>query len=134
MERIDVCCALIWKEDQLLACQRGSGTDHPLLWEFPGGKIEAGETEEQCIIREIQEELGVTIRVWSRLSPISHDYPQKKIRLIPLLCEITCGEVECHEHEACRWFSINEFQLFNWSEADLEVILKNKSVIEKPWK
>ncbi len=134
MKRIEVSCALIRKGKLLLACQRGEATDHPHLWEFPGGKIEVGETEEQCIIREINEELGVTVRVLSRLNPVDHDYPTKKIRLIPFLCDIAKGRVESREHEACRWFCFNEYQKLNWSEADLLVILKNISLIEKLWK
>ena len=79
---INVTCAIIKNEEnEVLVVQRGKKSDHPFKWEFPGGKINEGETEEDCIIREIREELFMDIVIRSRLRPVSHDYGNKKIHL-----------------------------------------------------
>ena len=70
---IEVCCAIITKDSKLLAVQRGIESNHPLKWEFPGGKIIFGETPEQCIIREIDEELSVNIELFSKLHPVEYN-------------------------------------------------------------
>jgi len=85
---IDVTCAVIRNEDdEVLIVQRGEFTDHPLKWEFPGGKINQGESEEDCILREIKEELSMEIVICGRLPDVIHDYGLKKIRLIPFICD-----------------------------------------------
>ena len=85
---IDVTCAIIRnEEDEILIVQRGESTDHPFKWEFPGGKIHPGETREDCIIREIREELSIDIVIVSLLPDVEHDYGFKQIRLIPFICD-----------------------------------------------
>jgi len=85
---IDVTCAVIRNEDdEVLVVQRGEFTDHPLKWEFPGGKINQGESEEDCILREIKEELSMEIVICVRLPGVIHDSGLKKIRLIPFICD-----------------------------------------------
>ena len=127
---IDVCCALIVKDYKLLAVQRGPESSHPWLWEFPGGKIQLGESAEQCIIREIDEELNVGIEVIHSLIPVDFDYGNKQIRLIPFICRINSGEIRLTEHVAQQWFSFNAWETINWSGADRELIVRNKKSIE----
>ena len=97
---IDVCCAIILKESKILAVQRGPGSSHPWLWEFPGGKIHPDESAENCIIREIEEELKVRIEVLYSLSSVDFDYGSKQIRLFPFVCRILSGEIFLTEHMA----------------------------------
>src|SRR5665811_2169866 len=83
-----VTCAVIRNEaDEILVVQRGEATDHPFKWEFPGGKLIPGETEEECIIREVEEELSMEIVICTKLSEVEYDYGHKKIRLIPFVCD-----------------------------------------------
>ncbi len=85
---IRVTCAIIRNEDnEVLAVQRGEKTDHPFKWEFPGGKVKEGESEEECIIREIREELSIDIVICSRMEDVDYDYGKKHILLIPFICD-----------------------------------------------
>lgn len=116
--RIQVSCALIVEQGKLLACRRNAASEHALEWEFPGGKIEQGETEEACLLREIKEELAVEVCIVHPLQPVDFDYPSKKIRLIPFLCRLETGQLKAQEHDRLLWFSPDEFALLNWSAAD----------------
>jgi len=85
---ITVTCAIIRNDgNQILIVQRGENTDHPLKWEFPGGKVAPGESEEECVIREIDEELSMEIVICGKLEPVDYDYGHKQIRLIPFVCD-----------------------------------------------
>ena len=122
---IDVCCAIILNGSKILAVQRGPESSHPMKWEFPGGKIQLNETAEKCIIREIEEELKVRIKIVNQLLPIDFDYGTKQISLIPFVCEIISGEIILTEHIAKCWFNFDEWETIDWSGADRELILKN---------
>lgn len=126
---IDVCCAIILKESKILAVQRGPGSNHPWLWEFPGGKIHPDESAENCIIREIEEELKVRIEVLYSLSSVDFDYGSKQIRLFPFVCRILSGEIFLTEHMAKYWFNFDEWQTIDWSGADRKLILQNQESI-----
>ena len=126
---IEVCCALIVKDSKLLAVQRGPKSSHPMQWEFPGGKIQTGESAEQCIIREIEEELNVGVEIIKPLNDVEFDYGNKQIRLIPFVCIISSGEVRLNEHIDKQWFSIDEWERIDWSGADRELIIRNKKSI-----
>ncbi len=121
---IEVCCALILKNDKILAVQRGPESSHPYLWEFPGGKIQENESAEQGIIREIEEELSVRINVLFQLEPIEFDYGNKQIRLIPFICRVISGEINLTEHLTQRWFSLDEWPEIDWLAADRELIIR----------
>lgn len=123
---IEVCCAIVVNGAKMLAVQRGPESSNPLLWEFPGGKIHLDETPEQCIVREIEEELTVQIEVLCKLLPIEFVYPTKHIQLIPFVCQIVSGEIILNEHIAQKWFSLYEWQDVDWSGADRELILRNQ--------
>ncbi|HKK43230.1 MAG TPA: (deoxy)nucleoside triphosphate pyrophosphohydrolase [Bacteroidales bacterium] len=119
---INVTCAIIRNEDnKVLVVQRDENTDHPFKWEFPGGKISGDETEEQCIVREIMEELSMEIIICSRLQDVVHDYGNKKIRLIPFVCD-TLDEVPfLTGHLAYKWLDPLSLSQTDFSEADVFV-------------
>jgi len=127
---IEVSCAIIIKDSKILAVQRGPESSHPLKWEFPGGKLHLDETADQCVIREIEEELRLHIDVLSQLECVEFDYGTKQIRLIPFICKITSGELILTEHVAKCWFDLGEWQTIDWSGADRELILKNHKSIK----
>ncbi len=104
-----------------LIVQRGETTDHPFKWEFPGGKIHAEETEEECIIREIEEELSMEIVIVSRLPEVEHDYGFKQIRLIPFICDTLDELPFLSEHIAYKWINAEELPSVDFSEADIAV-------------
>src|SRR5665648_609372 len=99
-----VTCAVIRNEDnEVLVVQRGEATDHPLRWEFPGGKLAHGETEEECIIREVEEELSMEIVICGKLPAVEYDYGNKQIKLIPFICDTLDEFPFLSEHLAFKW-------------------------------
>ncbi len=119
---IDVACAVIVRNGSFLVTQRGSGMDRSGKWEFPGGKTEKHETAEQCIMREIKEELDINIKVIHWLNPVEHTYPDITIRLIPCIAEIISGTITVHEHSDHKWVSKKELMSFEWLPADIPVV------------
>lgn len=120
---IDVSCALIINHSgQVLVAQRSPGMHLPLKWEFPGGKVEPGETAEDCLIREIREELGVEIKIVKKMAAAVHDQGMQVIRLIPFQCTLVNGEVKLTEHAAFLWLDPAELNTLDWAEADLPVV------------
>lgn len=119
---INVTCAIIRNEDdQVLVVQRGEHTDHPLKWEFPGGKVNDGESDEDCIIREIGEELSIEIVICGRLPVVEHDYGHKQIRLIPFICDTLEELPFLSEHVDFKWIDPEELVEVDFSEADIHV-------------
>ncbi|MFO7861733.1 MAG: (deoxy)nucleoside triphosphate pyrophosphohydrolase [Thermodesulfobacteriota bacterium] len=124
---IEVTCAIIEKNGWILAAQRGPGMTMPFKWEFPGGKINPGETAEDCIIREINEELGVEIQIKTTLQQSTHSYPDLHVRLHPFVCRITNGRIAPKEHRAVQWTTHDHLPGLQWAEADVAVV---KSYLE----
>jgi len=119
---INVTCAIIRNEDnEVLIVQRGEQSDHPLKWEFPGGKLKEKETEEECIIREIKEELSIDIVICRRLPEKEYDYGYKQIRLIPFVCDTLDDIPFLTEHLAYKWLNPAELKNVDFSEADISV-------------
>jgi len=119
---ISVTCAVIRNdENEILVVQRGEATDHPFKWEFPGGKLAPEETEEECIIREIDEELSVEIVICGKLTIVDHDYGHKKIRLIPFICDTLDDMPFLSEHIAYKWVEEKDLMTMDFSEADVFV-------------
>ncbi len=119
---INVTCAIIRNdEEEVLVVQRGEETDHPMKWEFPGGKLNAGESEEECIIREVQEELSMEIVICGSLPDVKYDYGHKKIKLIPFICDTLDELPFLSEHVAYRWVPANDLSSIDFSEADVLV-------------
>ncbi len=131
---IDVTCAIIRNEDNdVLIVQRGEKTDHPFKWEFPGGKTVEGESSEDCIIREISEELSMDIVICRHLNNVEYDYGHKKIRLIPFICDTLDELPLLSEHISYKWISARELVNVDFSEADIVVAEEYfKSLQEMP--
>jgi len=123
-----VCCAIILKEDRILAVQRSEHMSHPLKWEFPGGKIQEGESEESCILRELEEELKLLVFIIKRLNSVFHQYGEKSIELIPFIVS-TEKDPELTEHKALQWLTKDELRIPDWVEADIKVI----TLLNKEW-
>ncbi|WPU98784.1 (deoxy)nucleoside triphosphate pyrophosphohydrolase [Mucilaginibacter sp. cycad4] len=120
---IKVTCAIIVNTDGLVfAAQRSATMSLSLKWEFPGGKIEPGETAEACLIREIKEELHVDVEIVSSLPSNTHQYPNVTIQLIPFVCKITAGEVLLKEHLDFKWLAKDELLALDWAEADVAIV------------
>ena len=94
----------------------------PLKWEFPGGKIDTDESPEACLIRELDEEMGVNIFLGKSLPPHTHQYEFFGVTLYPYICSIVSGEITLHEHSAIAWLPLEELHTLDWAEADLPVI------------
>lgn len=119
----EVSCAIIKFNKKILTTQRSLKMSLPLKWEFPGGKIEEGETAEECIIREIKEELCISIKIVETLSPITHQYSKDKIiKLIPFICLYISGEIKLTEHEDFCWLDKSELANLDWAEADVPIL------------
>ena len=125
MKTVRVVAAVIRKDDKIFATQRGYG-EFKDGWEFPGGKIEDGETPEQALAREIKEELDTEIQVGKLIETIEYDYPKFHLSMDCFWCEIMQGGLELKEHEAARWLSKEELYSVDWLPADVGVIEKIK--------
>ncbi len=125
---IEVVCAIIRHPedpDSCLAAQRAmQDKTLPEKWEFPGGKVEKGESEPQALAREILEELSIAVEVGEALTPVIHHYESFSIRLIPFVCAWTSGELHAHEHAATRWINRGNLHLLDWAPADLPIVLE----------
>lgn len=121
MKTIKVVAAIIRKENSVFATQRGYG-DYKDWWEFPGGKVEEGETPERALIREIKEELDSDITVEKFLTTVEHDYPKFHLSMDCFWCRVQSGKLTLLEHEAARWLPINDLRQVNWLPADVKVV------------
>jgi len=122
MKTIPVTCAIIKFDNKTLAVQRSETMKLPLKWEFAGGKIELGESEIDCIKREIFEELNIHIEVKERLTPVIHQYPDFKIELIPFTAKYVSGELKLKEHSDFVLANKQELINLDWAEADLPIL------------
>jgi 8-oxo-dGTP diphosphatase len=94
----------------------------PLQWEFPGGKLREGESESECLMREIREELAIEVAPLRRLNDSEHDYGDRSVRLIPFVCRFVSGEIVLHEHAEAQWLSPGELSALDWCAADVPVL------------
>ena len=124
---IEVSAALIFRAGKLLITQRRANAHLGGLWEFPGGKREAGETFEQCLVREIREELGVEISVGELFEEVSHDYPEKSVHLKFFICKLVSGEPQPLDCAALKWIEKSELADFEFPAADAQLLEKLKS-------
>ena len=129
---IAVSAALIFRDGQLLITQRHAKSHLGGLWEFPGGKREAGETFEQCLVREIREELGVEISVGKLFEEIRHDYPEKSVHLKFFICELISGEPQPLDCAAVKWIDQAGLDTHEFPAADAQLLVKLKSPLQ-PW-
>lgn len=123
MKTIKVVAAVIFNGDKIFATQRGYG-DLKGGWEFPGGKIESGETPQEALVREILEEHNTEIRVKTLIDTIEYDYPTFHLSMDCFWAEVISGKLELLEAEASRWLSKDELDSVNWLPADITIIDK----------
>ena len=122
MKHFQVACAIIEREGLVLAAKRSATMSLPHKWEFPGGKIDQGESPVECLRRELFEEMSVGIFVGKQLSPSTHKYESFSVTLHPFVCSIVSGEIVLHEHAAIVWLPPQKLCTLDWAEADLPVI------------
>lgn len=130
MKTIEVVAAVILQGDEIFATQRGYG-EFKDGWEFPGGKIENGETPEQALKREIEEELDIEIEVGRKIHVVEYDYPGFHLTMHCFLCGIVSGTLVLKEHEAARWLTADTLGSVEWLPADLELIPMIKEILTK---
>ncbi len=118
----EVVCALIVRQGKLLVTQHGIHSGHPWKWEFPGGKIQPGESREVALVREIREELRIEIGIDDELNPVTHAYGEKVVRLFPYLCRWTGGTMELTEHHTARWIAPGKIAGYDMLDADHKML------------
>ena len=121
MKEINVVAAIIQKENKILATKRGYG-EFINMWEFPGGKIESGETKEQALVREIKEELNIEINVDKFAIDIEYQYPNFYLFMSCFMCSIKEGSIELLEHNDGKWITKEELNTLNWLPADIDAV------------
>jgi mutator protein MutT len=130
-KRIEVTAAIIRHEGKILITERPEGRHLEGLWEFPGGKKEPGETLEECVIREIREELGVQIKPYKLLLSVTHEYETKIVELYPFICSIVNGSPAPLEGQKMRWVDPEELSLYRFPPPDqkiIEILCNGKSI------
>ena len=127
MKTVRVVAAVICSEDKIFATARGYG-EFKGQWEFPGGKIESGETPQEALVREIQEELDVKIEIGDLIDTIEYDYSSFHLSMDCFWCNVTEGEITLKEAEDARWLSKDELYSVDWLPADMELTEKLEGV------
>ena len=123
MKKIEVVAAIIYKDGEYFATQRGYG-EFEGMWEFPGGKIEPGESRESALKREIQEELGIDITINKFLCTTDYDYPSFHLTMHCYLCSVESREMELREHKSARWLTVESLDSVEWLPADKGIVEK----------
>lgn len=121
---VEVVAALIWSGDKFMICQRPANKARALLWEFVGGKVESGETKEQALIRECQEELDITLAVEDAFMDVTHEYPDITVHLTLFNATIAVGEPQRLEHNDIQWITSSEIPNYEFCPADEEILEK----------
>lgn len=119
---VRVPCAIIERDGKVLAGQRTAALSFPLQWEFPGGKQEENETDEETLVREIREELSVEIDIVQKLPVTTKDQGWREIILVPFVCKLRTHDIVLSEHEQISWLAPQDLPTLDWTEADLGVI------------
>ena len=122
MKHIEVVGAIIIRGRKVFCTQRNDKGNLALKWEFPGGKVEPGETKEEALIREIKEELNTTIRVIKPFMTIEHAYNHFSLTLHAYICEVVSGNLELLEHQAGVWADRDVLLTLDWAEADYPIV------------
>ena len=129
MKNVKVVAAIIINNGKVFATQRGYG-EFKDSWEFPGGKIEIGETPEQALVREIQEELDTQINVKEKIDTVEYDYPNFHLSMDCFICNVIKGTLILKEHESAKWLTKDELYSVDWLPADKGLIEKIKEHIK----
>ena len=126
-QRLHVVGAVIVNNERVLAAKRGPGGSLPHMWEFPGGKIEDGESPQEALVREIGEELLVDVRVGEEIVSTTHDYEFGVVTLTTYYCELRSGTPRLTEHAALRWLTPDELSSVEWAPADVPAVERVRS-------
>ena len=129
MKTVKVVAAIIIDDDQVFATQRGYG-DFKGGWEFPGGKVEPNETNEEALAREIREELDTKIAVGDHFDTVEYDYPTFHLSMACYICTVRSGELVLKEHSAARWLTAKTLGTVDWLPADLDLITKLQKYLQ----
>lgn len=129
MKTVRVAAALIISEGRVFATQRGYGAFRD-YWEFPGGKIEPGETERQAVEREIMEELDTCVSAGEKIFQVEYDYPEFHLSMGCLRCTVLSGHLKLKEHESARWLSAGQLEEVSWLPADRQMIPALRKLLE----
>ena len=119
---VEVVAALVWNGDRFMICQRPANKARALLWEFVGGKVEPGESKEQALIRECQEELAITLSVGEAFMDVVHEYPDITVHLTLFNSTIAEGTPQKLEHNDIQWISVDEIDQYSFCPADTEIL------------
>lgn len=130
MKTIEVVAAVIKHDNKIFTSRRNYG-EFENMWEFPGGKIEEGETREEALIREIKEELELNIEVNKYLTTVEYDYPNFHLIMHCFMCTVIGGELRLNVHNDAKWTTLEELDKLNWIPADILVVEKLKECEEK---
>ncbi len=127
----EVVAALIWRDDRFMICQRPAHKSNGLLWEFVGGKVEAGETKEQALVRECQEELAITLSVGDAFMDVVHEYPDITVHLTLFHATVAEGEPQLLEHNDLQWITPSEIAQYRFCPADKAILARICETYEK---
>lgn len=121
---LQVAAGVVARGGRLLVAQRPPGDARAGRWEFPGGKLEAGETAAACLVRELREELGIEVHEPAFLMRVTHDYPELRVHLHAYRCRWRAGEPEAREHARVRWVTLDELGALEWADADRPIVAR----------
>ena len=125
MKQIDVVGGIIIENDQVLCLQRGPGLSLEYLWEFPGGKVKDGETQQDALARELQEELSIEVTVQEEIfDTSSYVYSFGQVNLTTIICHLKTGEPQLSEHAAMKWLGFDQLKELDWAPADIPAVEK----------
>ena len=128
MKTIEVVAAIIKKDDKIFITKRSYG-EFIDMWEFPGGKVEVGETQEEALIREIKEELELDITNLNYLTTVEYDYPKFHLSMDCFICKIKKGDLVLKEHEAAKWLTKETLHTVDWLPADYGLVEKLREML-----
>lgn len=128
---IRVTCAVIIHKGRVFAARRRPGSSHALKWEFPGGKVEAGESDKECLLREVEEELQITVHIIRKLRAVRHHYADFSILLMPFVCHTASEAYTLLEHHEAGWFSPGDLHTIDWADADVKVMKHLMTLLHK---
>jgi len=129
MREVRVTAAVLIEDGRLLAARRPAGVARGGLWELPGGKLEPGETLQQCLARELGEELGIEVEVERPFETLVHDYPDLRVELNAFFCRRLTPALRPTEHDRVRWLGADELDALPWSGADLPLVARLKPLL-----
>jgi mutator protein MutT len=128
-KQIDVTAAIIVKDKKVFSARRKAGSHLAGFWEFPGGKLEAGETPEQCLARELHEEFQIVTRIGAYVGESIYDYGTKAVRLMAYQVDHLSGEFELIDHDEIRWLALDELDSVEWAPADIPLVDQYKKLV-----